>query len=114
MHGLEKAKQMLVDRRRTLEKRLPDQLIETREARGAQPAIEDESVDREIVDRLSALTAAEQHEVAEIDAALNRIETETYGQCERCGSAIGRGRLQALPETRFCIECSDQARKGNA
>ena len=45
-------------------------------------------------------------ELAETQAALDRIEEGTYGRCESCGGAIGRQRLLALPVTRFCISCS--------
>jgi RNA polymerase-binding transcription factor DksA len=51
--------------------------------------------------------------LAELDEALLRIEQERFGECERCGSAIGRGRLLALPETRFCATCS-QAHAGGS
>lgn len=52
------------------------------------------------------LNEAEQQELAELDAALFRIEAGTWGRCERCGGAIGRDRLRALPETRSCLPCS--------
>ena len=40
----------------------------------------------------------------EIDAALQRIEGGTYGQCERCGKPIAAGRLAAIPWARLCID----------
>ncbi|HEV7640026.1 MAG TPA: TraR/DksA C4-type zinc finger protein [Gaiellaceae bacterium] len=46
--------------------------------------------------------------LAEIDAALQRIEAGTYGVCEVCGKSIGAERLSALPWTRLCID--DQRR----
>lgn len=47
--------------------------------------------------------------VAEIDAALQRIEDGTYGICEVCGKPIGGERLSALPWTRLCIDDSRAA-----
>ena len=47
-------------------------------------------------------------ELAELEAALERITAGTWGRCERCASAIGRTRLRAMPETRLCLECSNQ------
>jgi DnaK suppressor protein len=41
----------------------------------------------------------------EITAALTRIESGTYGTCQRCGAPIGEDRLDALPRARYCIEC---------
>lgn len=45
-------------------------------------------------------------ELLELDAALARIDAGTWGRCERCGGAIGRDRLRALPETRVCLPCA--------
>jgi RNA polymerase-binding transcription factor DksA len=57
---------------------------------------------------LNRLSETERLELMDIDAALARIERGTYGMCEGCGAAIGRLRLRALPETRFCIACSER------
>src|SRR5690606_27622416 len=45
--------------------------------------------------------------LAAIDAALRKLyrEPDTFGQCERCGGAIGFARLEALPHTTLCISC---------
>jgi DnaK suppressor protein len=43
--------------------------------------------------------------VDEITAALTRIESGTYGTCQRCRAPIGEDRLDALPRARYCIEC---------
>jgi RNA polymerase-binding protein DksA len=63
------------------------------------------TLDREID---SALEENSEHVLAEIDAALERIEAGTYGTCEDCGRPIGEERLEALPWARLCI---DDARK---
>jgi len=41
----------------------------------------------------------------EVDAALDRMETGTYGRCQKCGKPIAEERLEALPATRLCIAC---------
>jgi RNA polymerase-binding protein DksA len=43
--------------------------------------------------------------LAEIDAALERIEGGTFGTCEKCGKPIGDERLEALPYATQCIDC---------
>jgi hypothetical protein len=48
-------------------------------------------------------------EIAELEAALERISLRTWGRCEKCASAIGRTRLRAIPEVRLCLECSNQS-----
>ncbi|MBI3357820.1 MAG: TraR/DksA C4-type zinc finger protein [Nitrospirae bacterium] len=40
-----------------------------------------------------------------IDEALDRMNTATYGICERCGGDIPYKRLKARPVTTLCIEC---------
>jgi RNA polymerase-binding transcription factor DksA len=44
--------------------------------------------------------------LVEIDAALERVRAGTYGVCERCGTTIPDGRLEARPVARFCVPCS--------
>ena len=41
----------------------------------------------------------------DIDAALSRIDTGTYGNCEACGQPINPERLEALPRARRCVDC---------
>ena len=48
-------------------------------------------------------------ELAEVDAALARLDDGTYGTCEACGRPIGDDRLDALPFTRFCIDDAARA-----
>lgn len=47
-------------------------------------------------------------ELAEIDAALDRIQQGCYGSCLACGGPIGLQRLRAIPEARYCVACSGQ------
>ena len=49
-----------------------------------------------------------EHVLAEIDAALRRIEDGTYGQCTNCGRQIPRERLEARPYATLCIDCQRQ------
>lgn len=51
-----------------------------------------------------------QQTLADIDAALSRIDDGTYGTCSLCGNPIGAERLRALPWARLCID--DQRRSG--
>lgn len=45
-----------------------------------------------------------EHLVSEIDAALGRIESGTYGTCVACGRPIGEERLEAVPWATLCID----------
>lgn len=42
--------------------------------------------------------------LSQIEAALQKIEDETYGICEKCQEPIPYDRLCAIPFTTFCIE----------
>jgi DnaK suppressor protein len=39
-----------------------------------------------------------------IDAALKRMDTGTYGVCDRCGRPIEKTRVKALPYVDLCIK----------
>lgn len=58
--------------------------------------------------QVSALVRQAEHDLAEIEAAHDRVEQGTYGVCEICGAPIGEGRLEARPATRWCIRCATQ------
>lgn len=40
--------------------------------------------------------------IEEIDSALTRIETGTYGSCESCGRTMPFDQLETFPQARFC------------
>ena len=48
----------------------------------------------------------------EIDEALARIETGTYGTCEMSGRPIPVSRLKAIPFARFTVECQTKIEQG--
>ena len=53
-----------------------------------------------------------EHVLAEIDAALKRIEEGTYGICTNCGQQIAVERLDALPWAPLCIDCARDRERG--
>lgn len=44
-------------------------------------------------------------EIHDIDAAMERIDDGSYGQCVDCGEPIALERLQAYPSARRCYAC---------
>ena len=47
--------------------------------------------------------------ISKIEAALEKIEDGSFGECKVCGEDIGVKRLKARPVAELCIECkSDQ------
>jgi DnaK suppressor protein len=52
-----------------------------------------------------ALSAQARAAVEQIDLAVEKIHDGTYGQCEKCGTAIPKERLRALPYAALCVKC---------
>ena len=46
--------------------------------------------------------------VLHTERALERIDTKTYGNCEECGSPIGKARLQVFPRATLCMLCKQK------
>src|SRR5437868_14518513 len=47
-----------------------------------------------------------------VEGALSRIREGNFGQCISCGEEINPKRLEAVPWTRFCIECQEKMERG--
>lgn len=60
-----------------------------------------------------SLLSQEQDSLYEIDEALKRIDTGSYGICEISGKPILHARLEALPFTRYTVECQAEIEKKN-
>ena len=73
---------------------------------------------RSLDDRAQAISerndefAMNEHETAELgemEAALERMDAGTYGQCTDCGVSIPPARLNAYPTAQRCIDCQTAA-----
>lgn len=71
----------------------------------------DEAAEVSAEEVLERLSERERRELRDIDEALVRMEQGRFGYCARCGGAIGRHRLRAVPEARHCMACSAQAER---
>jgi RNA polymerase-binding transcription factor DksA len=45
----------------------------------------------------------------DVEHALEKFDTDSYGVCESCGQPIATARLEAKPEARLCINCAAAA-----
>ncbi len=43
----------------------------------------------------------------EVEGALKRVASGTYGVCEGCGQEISPNRLKAIPWARYCLICQE-------
>ena len=59
--------------------------------------------------QVAALVLQVEHQLAEVEAAIERLAAGTYGVCEQCGQPIAPARLEARPAARTCISCASAA-----
>jgi DnaK suppressor protein len=57
------------------------------------------------------LLETERQALADIAAALDRIDTGRFGLCEECGQRVPRERLDALPFASRCLRCAVRAER---
>jgi RNA polymerase-binding protein DksA len=81
---------------------------------------EEETYDNHLADSATATLNREidytleensEHVLTGIEAALQRIETGTFGSCAGCGKQIDEERLEALPYATRCIDCQRLAER---
>ena len=61
---------------------------------------------------LLTLNENERMRLKEVDEALDRIASKTYGTCEECGEPIGLKRLEVKPVAKYCVPCKTKLEKG--
>jgi DnaK suppressor protein len=60
-----------------------------------------------------SLLASEKNALDQIEAAIERIEEGSYGQCETCSVQIPKARLEAIPFAARCVRCASQQEEGH-
>ena len=71
----------------------------------ADAGFSDRSHSTEERERTIAVVRALRSNLRHVDLAVAKIDSGTYGTCERCGSPIGEERLEAIPWALLCIDC---------
>jgi DnaK suppressor protein len=61
-----------------------------------------------MTDLVASLNGRERRELDEIQEAMARLETGSFGVCEICGASISLPRLRAIPWARHCLACKFQ------
>ena len=91
-----------------------EQLLELSKS-GSKPVSLEEPIGR--LSRMDAMQQQQlvkanrrQHEarLLQVQAALRRIEDETFGECRRCEEPIAPSRIEARPEAPFCLDCQEE------
>lgn len=66
----------------------------------------DQAIEREQDEVLEGEETVFDQELAQIEAAIARIDNDSYGQCGKCGEDITPARLAVQPEAPLCINCA--------
>lgn len=61
---------------------------------------------------LLSLNENERMRLQEVDEALDRMASGTYGICEECGEPINPKRLEIRPWAKYCVACLSKMEKG--
>jgi len=107
------AEAALREKRAQWERRLA--AIQADRRRASAPLEQDfaeQAVQRENDATLDALDARGRQELADVEAALGRIEAGVYGSCVHCGSEIAADRLAAEPTAEACLPCARRSAEG--
>ena len=75
------------------------------DSRDIENSDEDDTTEAEHGFRNQNLLTDLQRKESMILEALDRIEKGSFGICQNCGKKIPTARLEAVPYTRYCIEC---------
>lgn len=73
---------------------------------------EEAAVEAEADEALIGQNALVEREIAQVRAALSRLDEGRYGTCVTCGDEIAPARLSAMPEAAQCIGCAAKGTKG--
>ncbi|MFE1857289.1 TraR/DksA family transcriptional regulator [Streptomyces anandii] len=58
------------------------------------------------------LAASARMVLADVEAALGRMDDGTYGTCHLCRRRIARERLEIVPQARYCARCQQVREAG--
>lgn len=56
--------------------------------------------------QVDALVRQSRQHLADVEAAMARLEAGTYGTCAACGLPIPAARLEVRPTARTCVDCA--------
>lgn len=87
--------------------------LENRWEETSEPQIEIEEMAQEIeiTDSYAKQDETERRQIREIDRALKKMDSGTYGICETCGKPIAMTRLKVIPWTRYCRKDAEKEEK---
>ena len=94
--------------------RLADAELDALRSAERDPELEEGAQSEHAQYTLARLGETQRREIAQIDAALTRVEAGEYGICRDCEQEIDPRRLAALPYALLCTECAARLERGPA
>jgi len=91
-----------------LRQRIEREVESARQTIDEQPAGSDQSVVDELKEESFLLADNDRALLAQVRAALKRIEDGTFGRCVVDGGPIEETRLEAVPWTQYCVKHQEQ------
>ncbi|HJP37572.1 MAG TPA: TraR/DksA C4-type zinc finger protein [Gammaproteobacteria bacterium] len=101
----DKARKQLLEKKIELEKRISKIHNHARNPLNADSA--EQAAELGNVEVVAALEMEAIEELAEIKAALHRLDDGSYGICISCGEEIGTKRMAVRPESHECVDCAN-------
>lgn len=106
MMDVQEVRRLLEDRRQFLSAKVDEIEGDLREP--ADPDFAEQATEAEADEVLEGLESSALLEIAQINAALSRIEEGSYGECATCGEPVGEKRLEIIPHAAQCIKCASK------
>lgn len=100
----ETLKQQLLDMQSSLNKRID--AIKNDFSRGRSADFSEQATEQENEEVLVQLKVESEAELRLVNAALNKLDNGSFGECEKCAETISQARLKAIPYAPFCINCA--------
>lgn len=101
----DKVRKHLLAAKAELEKRVT--MIHDQARKPLDPDSAEQAAQLGNVEVVSALETEAIEELANIEAALRRLDDGSYGICASCGEEIGEQRLAVRPASFECVDCAE-------
>jgi len=102
--GIDDDRRRLLELEQELVERLGEEVETARRARDDQPDASDLARVDELKDEYFARAETDSAILAQVRAALRRIDNGTYGRCVVDGEPIDAKRLESAPWTPYCLK----------
>jgi len=106
--GTTKIRKLLLDSRRILRKRIQKIQEDFLHYEIANPDLDDLAQIYTLRQQNYFYITEAEEKLKRIDQALQRLEQNTYGKCQKCGKEIPPERLELIPYVEMCIDCQER------